>query len=220
MFNRAEKFLLNLIDVNVKPSLFNQEFVNKIDHSLDIEYEGKMQEDDFIKYSTEENKNEEYCKSYSSEESKNGEKDLKEILEEINQIAEEMKVEGNKIDLENLNYDEKEVDEYLKTLGELDMPFENYEYDPSSPVKRVLLVSHSGFISELINVVRKMNNLMPNEKNVTNNAGIHVIRIQCNKCGPLTVCKNEFMCNEPNNKVVELNYLVNNDIKHLNVIKK
>jgi len=124
------------------------------------------------------------------------------------------------IDIEHFyNYNEENIDEYLNSL---DLSYLNekpyYGYDDKSNIKRILVISHSGFISELINVIRKLRNVNLIPKNETNNTGITVIRIYCNICGMESYCQNTIECNQIKNRIIEFDFLLINNIQHLSIL--
>lgn len=113
-------------------------------------------------------------------------------------------------------FSKDDIDNYLNSLDlsciNSDKPYLGFDNDKQ--IKRILVISHSGFISELINLVRKSKGLKINMKNITNNTGIHVIRIYCSNCGIESKCLNTELC-----KKIEFDFILNNDISHLEILK-
>ena len=91
-------------------------------------------------------------------------------------------------------------------------------FDPESP-KKILVVSHSGFISELINLIRRYGNVKPVNKNETKNACFHVIRIYCSICGKDSLCKNTKECQSILNKL-EFDHILVNECNHLSMLNE
>jgi hypothetical protein len=142
-----------------------------------------------------------------------------EELEDINKISTSFQ-NYIKQDL-NFEYEESEIDSYLDSLHNQLYKISDIQqysgYDADTIINRVLIVSHSEFISELINIIRKFWNLKPNEKNETSNTGIYVIKIYCIHCGVNKICLNMDECNNKN-RVIEFDFIVNNDTSHLSVL--
>jgi hypothetical protein len=135
--------------------------------------------------------------------------------------------EDKKLLSNKTNYDISKVDVYdrkeIETLMEkFDLShLENQPYcgfDPAEKIKRILIVSHSGFISELINVIKHINNIKLHGKHHTINTGLYVMRIFCKKCGITTKCKNEISECKDNYKL-EFDFVLENDVTHLSCIK-
>jgi hypothetical protein len=121
----------------------------------------------------------------------------------------------NKIDV----YEKKEIETAIEKfdLSQLEkLPYSGY--NASENVKRILIVSHSGFISEMINVIKLITNIKLHDKHHTINTGLYVIRIFCKHCGISTKCKNEIECSKDDYEL-EFDFVLENDISHLACIK-
>ncbi len=119
-------------------------------------------------------------------------------------------------ELEINSYNKDEIRDYVNNqldLSHLDsLPIVNYNHSES--LKTILVVTHSGFISELINVIRKLKNLKSVTKNETHNTGVHVIRIYCINCGG----KCTGNCDESKFRI-EFDFVLINDTSHLSILK-
>lgn len=118
----------------------------------------------------------------------------------------------NKVDV----YDRKEIEALIEDLDLSHLEKPPYSgFNSSEKIKRILIVSHSGFISELINVIKQINDIKLHSKHHTINTGLYVIRIFCKKCGITTKCKNEISdC-----KDFEFDFVLENDVTHLSCLK-
>jgi hypothetical protein len=115
-------------------------------------------------------------------------------------------------------YSKKDILDYLNTQDLsylLEKPYKGF--NENEEINRILVVSHSGFISELINVIRKLKGLKIKEKNITNNTGIHVIKIYCSYCGINNVCKNVNECQTMGK--IEFDFILTNECSHLSILK-
>ena len=112
-------------------------------------------------------------------------------------------------------------DEIITFVNGLDLshvngkPFPSFNKDEK--IKRILVVTHSGFISEIINIIKSEENLKPEVKHNTRNTGLYVIRISCKICGINSTCKFNPQCNEAE---LEFDFIVTNDVGHLDVVKE
>jgi hypothetical protein len=88
-------------------------------------------------------------------------------------------------------------------------PFKGYS--EITDFKRILVVTHGGFIMELINVIRKKQNLEFNGKNNSHNTGLYVIKIYCKFCG--AICK--LIEGQCINTSLEFDFILINDKSHL-----
>lgn len=124
----------------------------------------------------------------------------------------------NEIDI----YDRSSINSqiYKLDLTHLESTLPYPGYDTLDNIKRVLTVSHSGFISEMINVIRNTKGLMSNEKIHSRNTAVYVIRIYCKNCGKLSKCKciNQEGC-EVDLTTIEFDFIVANDVSHLDELK-
>ena len=120
----------------------------------------------------------------------------------------------------NKNYDEKEltkeIDSYNISSFENELPY--IGYDCMNEIKRILIISHSGFISELLNVIYKVKNLRINAKNSTHNTGIYIIKVYCSNCGN-NKCQNDENCKDPTKNRIEFDFIKANDSSHLFILK-
>ena len=116
-------------------------------------------------------------------------------------------------------YDREEINSLIEKL---DLAYLNAypfkEYNPLEKIKRILIVSHSGCISEILNVIKDLKNLKSNEIQHSKNTAVYAIRIYCNNCGKTTKCKNEAGCGL-DFKNIEFEFLLANDVSHLNALK-
>ena len=117
-------------------------------------------------------------------------------------------------------YDKQEIITFMKGLdlsSAYEKPFPSFDNDDK--IKRILVVSHSGFISEIINIIKSEENSNPTVKHHTSNTGLYVIRISCRICGMYSKCKFNPECKDAEKKL-EFDFVVSNDVSHLNVGKE
>jgi hypothetical protein len=144
------------------------------------------------------------------------EKEVDDFIFQYNNLS-----SNNKLKEINFNYDESEIDSFLESLNDkiTDIsnlqPYSIQDSKNETDVNRILIISHSGFISELLNIIRKLWNLKPNEKNVISHTAIFVIKIYCKYCGMSKKCENKLECNNDEKRIIEFDFILNNDTSHL-----
>lgn len=79
-------------------------------------------------------------------------------------------------------------------------------FDHSKETNRVLVVTHGGFIMELINVIRNKKGLEMDAKNNSFNTAVYVIKIYCSSCGGI--------CNKCGQNKLEYDFIIFNDNSH------
>jgi hypothetical protein len=138
------------------------------------------------------------------------EKQEKEVLiEDKNYCTDDLKI-----------YDKKEIITFMMGLdlsSVYEKPFPSFDKDDK--IKRILVVTHSGFISEIINIIKSEENLNPTAKHYTRNTGLYVIRISCKICGIYSNCKLNSQCKGAEIKL-QFDFIVSNDVSHLDVVKE
>lgn len=60
--------------------------------------------------------------------------------------------------------------------------YKGIKYNEEEVLERVLVISHSGFILEVLNVINKIRGLSPLEIDIINNCSITILRIFCSIC--------------------------------------
>ncbi len=96
-------------------------------------------------------------------------------------------------------------DEYVKKMSKI---FKGFTNDVA--LKRVLVVTHPGFIMELLNSIRIRKNIRPKFLNDSRATSLYIFRIYCSNCGSICFSKDS-KC--------ELQYdmVIYNDTKHLRI---
>jgi hypothetical protein len=123
-------------------------------------------------------------------------------------------------DIDLKSYNESDIKTFLNNA---DLSFlhhlqiKQYIGYNENETNRILIVTHSGFITEMINLIRKLWNLKPTEKTNVSNCGLYVIRIYCLNCGPFSLCNDEQSCRDTK-KILEFDFLLSNDVSHLNIL--
>lgn len=205
LFIRAKKFLLSLITTNVK-----SDFIEKMNKQMENKIEKRIEELK-LKLSLNEINNFEF-------------NDMEKFMkDQLNFLIEsgEMNYKSyhdyqpeslTDLNLKSQTLDKPAIDDYLNNIN-LDYlnvtPYLGFNNDNN--MKRILVVSHSGFIRELIHVIYKLKGLKFQKISSTNTA-LYVIRIYCKKCG--TICL-EQACEENN---LEYDFLLFNDTFHLQIL--
>jgi hypothetical protein len=77
----------------------------------------------------------------------------------------------------------------------------------SQKFKKILIITHGGFIMELSNVIRNKRQLKILNKNDITNTALSIIRIYCPNCGE--VCSNQLNCLS-----LEYDFIIYNDNSH------
>jgi broad specificity phosphatase PhoE len=211
LFRRARKFLFELLCENIKI-----DFVVKLGVALDMrsqmilknfrnKFDAELTEDQENEYKAlEADLN---CdKRFLLEDTVDEEKIMEGIF-----ISEEVKEEYC---IEE--FDKEAIDKHLEIL---DLEYLNSKpyagYDENENIKRVLLVSHSSIMKEMLNVFRKLQGRKLGTQYAISNTGIYVIRIYCRFCG-MKKCENNPKC-EFNR--LEFDYVLMNDTSHLEILK-
>lgn len=91
--------------------------------------------------------------------------------------------------LNSIETNQKEIDrssiEALLENEEIEFEDDLYKgikYNEEEVLERVLVISHSGFILEVLNVINKIKGLSPLEIDIINNCSITILRIFCSIC--------------------------------------
>jgi hypothetical protein len=79
-------------------------------------------------------------------------------------------------------------------------------YDHSKETNRILVVTHGGFIMELMNVIRNKKGLEMKTKNSSYNTAVYMIKIYCSVCGGI--------CNKCGENKLEYDFIIFNDNSH------
>lgn len=116
-------------------------------------------------------------------------------VEEIN-IKKSDLSQDNEIIIENSNSNSN-IPNNTKTIIE-DLP-------------KILLITHGGFIMELVNVIRNKKGFKIFNRNDAKNTALYVIRIYCSICGK--VCQSKERCGK-----LEYDFVIYNDNSHCNNI--
>ena len=109
--------------------------------------------------------------------------------------------------------------EYKYLTENLDSLFKDFEFKKKMlkvyqgiitdiNLPRILIVSHKGFIMEILNCIRIKKNMKVNFINDSNNSGLYVFKIYCIICGAICYSKNE-------NCRLEFDFILFNDVDHL-----
>ena len=81
-------------------------------------------------------------------------------------------------------------------------------YNTDNSFKRILIVTHSGFIKEIINFIKTMKGLnIIEEDDEPKTTSVYIIRSYCTNCS--TKCENKETCN------VRFEVMLYNDTSHL-----
>lgn len=83
-------------------------------------------------------------------------------------------------------------------------------FNPDLNFPRVLIITHGGYIMELLNSIRRRRNIRIKFLNNSKSTGLYVIKIYCPSCGG--VCYNQ--SNKCNGEL-EYDVIIFNDTKHL-----
>ena len=84
-------------------------------------------------------------------------------------------------------------------------------YNPDLNFTRVLLISHSGFIMELLNSIRIRKNIRIKFINDSKQTSLYILKIYCLNCGSICYSKNS-SCK------LDFDMIIYNNIDHLNLI--
>ncbi len=77
--------------------------------------------------------------------------------------------------------------------------------------KRVLLVSHSGFIMEFLNSIRLRRNIKPKFVNDSKSSSLYIFKIYCSNCGSVCYSKDQ-------NCKLQFDMVIYNNIDHLKLM--
>ena len=104
----------------------------------------------------------------------------------------------------------QKIEEYKKEKEEdkIVKPYKGYMED--TQFKKLLIISHSGFISEVMNCLKIRNEIKILNSEMPKYSSLYVIRIYCVNC--VVMCENKINCN------LKYNVLLVNDISHLEQI--
>ena len=75
-------------------------------------------------------------------------------------------------------------------------------------IPRILIVTHKGYIMELLNCIRLKKNIKINFINDSNNTGLYILKVYCIVCGAVCYSKND-------NCRIEFDFILFNDVDHL-----
>lgn len=134
--------------------------------------------------------------------------------EEIIQHMNSVKLDISKSELVDSPFNPTELDEMLEkesiVFDTSIIPENNEKVD----YKRILMVTHSGFIMELINVVTRIKGLVIlNKKSWVQNCSITILRIYCSNCNG--VCLKQ----EQGNCKIEYDFVCYDNSDHLQFLK-
>jgi hypothetical protein len=204
---------ISLGNIDEQTRLEKLQSVEKLQKILNLEKNLMVDEENKIK----EAKNKTIIDEGEGEDDK-----IKYQIEEAEKIAEEILQLRSSMGTPTVEINEYKTEDIDKFLDNFDFgDFENKPYmgyDENAQIPRVLVISHSGFISEMINLIRKFHNLKSNIKNETTNTGVHMFKIYCTFCGTNSPCANLAECKKGNYKL-EFDHVLVNDTGHLSVLK-
>lgn len=97
-------------------------------------------------------------------------------------------------------------EEFVKKISKI---YNGYSKD--SAFKRVLIISHSGFIMELLNSIRLRKDIKPKFLNDSKPTSLYIFKIYCSNCG--------LMCYSKDNKCdLQYDVVLYNNIDHLRIV--
>lgn len=108
--------------------------------------------------------------------------------------------------LENISLDKDSENTVFNKPNSI-YPYKGFKESPD--INRILLVTHGGFIMELINVIRNKKGREILKKNDTMNTALYVIKIYCTICNGVCKCSSE--CSDSK---LEFDFILFNDNSH------
>ena len=93
-------------------------------------------------------------------------------------------------------------------IDKISIPFNGFQIEKS--FKRILVLTHGGFIMETLNAIRTRKNQELRFINDAKNTALYVLKIFCEVCG--NICSNSSKCK------MYYDFLIINDISHLDFI--